>query len=130
MPQPDTYYTAGNILADFLNQLVQYGKLDSHDAPLAQFAVRRWIDVRCQRMMMSPVYSGYAPRLWSEVTEGDTVYLDGYESGVYADADPKITGPYQVIDAAGRRLCHVKMVGLRGGGGFTHIPQNLLVKVV
>jgi hypothetical protein len=67
----------------------------------------------------------YRKVTWSEVTVGDVVYLDNYEGGLYPDADPKVSGPFVVIDADTRTLSDRRSP--RRPVVFLHYPTNLLV---
>jgi hypothetical protein len=62
---------------------------------------------------------------WSEAAAGDVVYLDNYEGGLYADADPKVSGPFVVVDADTRTLSDRRSP--RRSVVFLHYPTNLLV---
>jgi hypothetical protein len=62
---------------------------------------------------------------WCEVAVGDVVFLDNYQGGLYPNADPKVSGPFVVIDVdtrtlSDRRSPHRPVV-------FLHYSTNLLV---
>lgn len=65
--------------------------------------------------------AGLVSVTWADVAVGEFVWTDNYEGGRFPKANPLISGPYQVVSVADRRLS-----GRRGE--FMHYPDNLLRK--
>lgn len=63
---------------------------------------------------------GFEPVLWSEVTHGDIVHLQGTKDG-----QPHAYGPHIVRSTANRMLENPKL-----GRHFTHLPEELLRMIV
>jgi hypothetical protein len=74
---------------------------------------------------------GFEHVAWADVKKGDTVYIDNYQDGKFPLANPRVSGPYTVIDTETRTLetqWLVKWMG-RGEGikkTFRSCPENLL----
>ena len=68
--------------------------------------------------------AGFRSIAWDDVKTGMEVYLDNYQDGKFPLARRKISGMYIVIDATQRKLA----LSIRARRGFTHLPDNLLVK--
>jgi hypothetical protein len=64
---------------------------------------------------------GLVRTCWSDVSLGDTVYIDNYQDGEFPSANPKVCGPFTVVKGNGCGRC---LKGKRGT--FMHYPNNLL----
>jgi hypothetical protein len=62
---------------------------------------------------------------WVEVAVGDVVFLDDHEGGLCPDADPRVSGPFVVVDPDTRTLSDRRSP--RRPVVFLHYPTNLLV---
>lgn len=67
------------------------------------------------------IYEGVRRIDWSKVQPGQQVYIDNFQAGQFPDANPRISGPYTVVDVEGRQLRQRV-----SGRVFMHYPENLL----
>lgn len=71
---------------------------------------------------------GYKHATWSDVQDGQTVWIDNYQDGEFPQASPLISGPYRVVSVQRRMLQAPSSQRRRTARLFTYYPNNLLVQ--
>ena len=61
---------------------------------------------------------------WKDVKIGDTVFIDEYEDGKCPKANPRMSGPYIVVEGNGCGHCLENQIGRF----LMHYPDNLLIE--
>ena len=72
---------------------------------------------------MHPIYDDFVDVSWSDVQDGDRVWIDNYEKGEKPLANPLISGPYLVV-SVDRRTLRTLFGKLQRT--MMHYPNNLL----
>jgi hypothetical protein len=76
---------------------------------------------------LDAIYAMFDPTTWGRVSPGDPVWLDHYQHGAKPQANPKIAGPFVVINTRTRTLAAVTRSG-QTRRVFSHLLDNLLVE--
>jgi hypothetical protein len=91
-----------------------------------ELAIALWNKGRQDAMDLYPsVYRDYAPVRWLDLVPGSIVYIDEFESALYPQANPQISGPYSVV---GIEPPGIALTLMRGGRKFNYIGNALLRK--
>jgi hypothetical protein len=66
------------------------------------------------------------PVEWSDLAVGDVVYTDNYEDGKYPNANPRVAGPFMVMDPKRRELSTLRWPGAGAYATFIHSSNSLI----
>ena len=72
---------------------------------------------------------GFVSITWADVQDGDTVYIDNYQGGEFPSANPRVSGPYRIVNTKERQL---ETIGWTLSNGYSlerkffYYPNGLL----